>query len=307
MQWYFWIIIFAAIVVLYWLVASFIMLKCATRPRRSHSEKVKRLYTERYRPDVEHLLSVPKTPFEVISHGDIISGEIFLQHGAEKTVILSHGFLAERTSIAHYARMYMNFGYNVVVYDQRYFGNSSGKICSLGYFERDDLIAVVQKVKEMLPDTKIILHGESMGAATVLLSLPHLDDVLFAVADCGYSDTEVLFRYILKKVTHIPVTFPVAELFFLWARLLYGYRPESVKPIDAVKESFVPILFIHGADDKFVPTEMSKQMFTVAKNPLTELYIAENAKHALSFYSNPQKYVRIVSDFDHKVSKNKDT
>ena len=301
MQWY-WIVALAlACVLVYWVVISLIMYGASTHPKRPSPEQVAKRQ-EVYGFDGARYDALPKEKFSVMSRGVLIKGEIARGKGSAKVAVISHGYLANRSASARYAQMYLDMGFSAVTYDQRYFGESGGKFCSMGLYESDDLAEVVKLAKRKFPNAEIVLHGESMGAAAVLLALNKINGVRYAVADCAFSDVGELYRRIAMGVTHLPLSFPVADLMFAWTKLICGFSPQRIKPIEAVKKTGVPILFIHGAEDKFVPAYMSKNMIAAAKNADSELYTAENAKHAMSYAADPAKYIETVKKFDRKIT-----
>ncbi len=301
MQWY-WIVALAlACVLVYWVVISLIMYRASTHPKRPSAEQIAKRQ-EVYGFDSARYDALPKEKFSLTSRGVEIKGEIARGKGSEKVAVISHGYLANRSASARYAQMYLDMGFSAMTYDQRYFGESGGKFCSMGLFESDDLAEVVKLARRKFPDAKIVLHGESMGAAAVLLALGKVKDICYAVADCAFSDVGELYRRIAMGLTHLPMSFPVADLMFLWTKLICGFSPQTIKPIGAVKKTGVPILFIHGAEDKFVPAYMSKKMIAAAKNADSELYLVSGAKHALSYAADPKKYIEAVKNFDRKIT-----
>ena len=89
----------------------------------------------------------------------------------------------------------------------------------------------------------------------------------------------------------------------LIAKMKYGYDFSKINPIEDVKKSNVPICFIHGKSDSFINYHHSVDMFNVARNPLSELHVIENAEHACSFMVDNDKYKKIVQNFVAKVLK----
>lgn len=304
MQWY-WIllIVLCGGYILYSVVVSLVVLGTTTRPKRPTQQQIDRQNKEIFGFDDTSYRALPKEQFSVVSHGVEIKGEIvFNGQNNSQVAVISHGFLANRTAVSRYAEIYFGLGYNVVTYDQRYFGESGGKICTMGYLESDDLAEVVNHIKTRFPDPRFVLHGESMGAASVLLALSKIDNVVYAVADCSFSNAAELYRYLTRRASFPPVSFPACDLAFLWTKVMYGFLPRQISPIDAVKASKTPILFIHGRADNYVPAWMSQKMFEVSSNPGNELFIAEGAKHARSYTANPQAYKKKIRSFDARVS-----
>ena len=155
-----------------------------------------------------------------------------------------------------YARIFYDLGYSLVLYDHAYFGLSDGKYTTLGYYECHDLSAVCDMVRDRFGKNAIIaLHGESMGAATVLGVLGLRNDITMVVADCPFSNTMRYYREVCLESTHLP-GFPIVDFANAMSKRRYGYDFTKYNPIDSVATSNTPICFIHGKADDFVPTRM---------------------------------------------------
>ena len=188
-------------------------------------------------------------------------------------------------------------GRNVLIVDQRGHGKSEGHTISFGINERLDCLAWINKVIEVFgQDTKIILTGISMGAATVMMA-SNLDlpsNVIGILADCGYdSPKNIIIKYI--NDLHLP-----AKIFYPFVKLgalIFGhFNIEKASPIESVKEAKVPIIFIHGEKDTFVPCSMSEKLYKecISRKQLT---IIKNAEHGISYLFEPETYVSALKEF----------
>lgn len=232
-------------------------------------------------------------------YGYKLSG-IYLQDtsDSDNTVIICHGLGANKWRMLPLADMYLDFGWNVVLYDHRNHGDSGGEDISYGYYEKDDLQTIVEYVKQKNPDETIIVHGESLGAATALQHAYQNEsskDVSLYVSDCGYSDLNELFSHRLSEDYNLPNIFFV-EFASLFAKLRAGFYFGDVSPIEHMKEIDTPILFIHGGKDDYVPTYMSEEMFE-RKTGDKKLFIVPDAGHAESFTKDRNGYVKAVGEF----------
>jgi len=187
---------------------------------------------------------------------------------------------------------FREMGYSILTFDQRGFGESGG-FCSLGHFEKHDLAALVGWVRERLGrDTVIGLHGESMGAITVMEALGLLDNIAFAVPDSGCTSVYSAF----SALTHLPA-FPVMSIVNLVTRLRFGVSVKEIRPIDKVAASDVPILFLHGAKDGQILVSECPKLLAAAKNPLSRMEIFENSGHCMGGFDEPERYGQIVREF----------
>lgn len=222
------------------------------------------------------------------------------------TVIIVHGILGSRWEAMKYADIYLDLGFNVLIYDSRYHGESGGTDVSLGYFEKYDLDNCVQWVKKANPGGVIGIHGESLGAATALLHSNINEDkknVKFYVVDCPYSDLPELFKDKLSseiKVNNKIVSNIMVFYSSVVAWYKSGFSLYSISPIKAIKNVETPIMFIHGADDDLIPPTMSMDLYR-AKNGAKALYIAPNSGHAMSYLNNKKEYTEKVTQFLEKV------
>lgn len=187
-------------------------------------------------------------------------------------------------------------GQNILLVDQRAHGSSDGTTICYGIRERFDCQSWVNYACERFgSDKKIILSGVSMGAATVLmaseLDLP--DNVCAIIADSPYSSPEAIIRKVCDDMG-LPhrLAFPFVRL---GAFLCAGLRIRG-GAVQAVKNSKTPILIIHGEDDRFVPIEMSRDIYAACRSK-KRLETFPDAGHGLSYLTDTERYTRITEEF----------
>lgn len=189
-------------------------------------------------------------------------------------------------------------GQNTLVVDQRAHGKSGGTTITFGIRERLDCLCWAEYANQRFgSDTPVFLSGVSMGAATVLmaseLELPA--NVVGIIADCPYSSPEAIIRKVCREDMHLP---PALVMPFIWlgARLFGHFDLREASAVQAVRNTNVPILLLHGEDDRFVPCDMSREIFdacTGEKNRIT----FPGAGHGLSYIVNTETYFEAVSRF----------
>ena len=216
------------------------------------------------------------------------------------TVILVHGLVMTRRTMLSTARLYLDKGFNVLLYDSRNNGESGGKNTTYGYYESYDLDEWVKYVSERNPGGCIGVHGRSMGAATALLH-SELNEkekkVKFYVADCSFSDLKDEFLYVGGRLT---AGLPLESIEFCAStvtKLKSGFKFSDVSPRKSVKNASTPILFIHGDKDELVPVSMCKELFNSKTKGLKDMYITPNARHGESFNSDKEEYRKRIYDF----------
>lgn len=187
------------------------------------------------------------------------------------------------------------------MYDHRNHGLSGGNYTSMGYFEKFDLKTCANYIFNKLgDDISLGVLGESMGAATVLQYCAIDKRIDFCIEDCGYSDVFNLFKHRLKEDYKINFT-PLLYIANILMRFKYGWNFKSASPITFIKNIDIPVLFIHGDKDDYVPTYMVYDLFNSKTTGFKDIYIAKDAKHADALISDPNKYDAVIGNFLDKV------
>ena len=223
---------------------------------------------------------------------------------AEQTnrwAILVHGYGRDGTFAYDYAEEYLKRGWNVLVPDLRAAGESGGEFITMGALESRDVFDWAKKISADNPDAKIILHGVSMGAATVLMTAALEPKNLCAVVeDCGYTSAYEMFAAQLKKIFGLP-EYPVMPCADIVCKIHTGVKISDAAPLEVVDKIKVPILFIHGDADGLVPFEMMNRLFDKAAAP-KEKFVVEGAGHADAKRKNPAAYFdRVFAFLDKSV------
>lgn len=216
-----------------------------------------------------------------------------------KVVIFAHGYLGRASDMGLFGQHYYEeLGYHMFTPDLRGHGKSEGDYIGFGWHDRLDMVAWIDRViAELGEETEIILHGVSMGGATVLMTsgenLP--ENVKGIVADSPYSSVHDLFSYQLERMFHLP-EFPILPTTALVTKLKAGYTFKEASALEQVKKTEVPILYIHGSKDTFVPTPMTEKLYD-ATNSEKELFIVEGASHGESIVLDKEGYLRTLYRF----------
>lgn len=218
---------------------------------------------------------------------------------SDKTVIIAHGYSSNAKQMYSYAKYYHEeLGYNILMPDARGHGQSEGDYIGFGWPERKDYVQWIDYLIDRNgSNSQIVLHGISMGSATVMMTsgedLP--EQVKAVVADCGYTSAKDVLTYQLKRMYNLP-SFPIIQSTSLLTKIRAGYSFEEASALEQVKKTDLPILFIHGENDTFVPVEMVYELYEAA-NGEKELYLVPNAEHGNAYDANPTLYEEKVSDF----------
>ena len=212
------------------------------------------------------------------------------------THILLHGYRGSYQDMCGCFKIAKELGHNVLLVSQRAHGKSDGKYLSFGIKESRDCLAWIEYINQRFgAEQPIILKGVSMGAATVMmaseLELP--ENVVGILADCGYSSPEKIIRHVMRKRHYPQLLFPFIRLGGL---IFGGFDICSNTPVRALKNCKLPVFFIHGDDDRFVPYEMGRENFEAC--PAKKYFFTgKNAGHGLSYLVDLEGYRRAHSEF----------
>ena len=214
-----------------------------------------------------------------------LRGTYIPAENARACVILFHGYRSYgMRDYAPLVPFYAQNGLSTLVVDQRCCGKSEGKYITFGMLERRDALAWAQHMdKRFGGKMPLVLEGISMGATTVMLTadLPLPESVVGLIGDCGFTSPWDIITHCAKKWFHLP-PFPMAYLLSMTAKLVagFGYRDRST--VETLARSSLPICFIHGGKDDFVPAYMTEQNYAAAAGEKRKVIVPE-AGHGLSY------------------------
>ena len=204
------------------------------------------------------------------------------------------------------ADFFRNNQCSVLYAEQRGQGGSGGEYMSFGLTERYDCLDWVNWVNEKTDESlPVYLCGISMGASTVLmasgLALP--ENVRGILADCGYTSAMAIWKHIAKNHLHLSYQVccgPASRL----ARKKISMAIDDASCPEALSKCRVPVLFIHGTDDRFVPVEMTYENYKACAAP-KRLFVVPGAEHGMSYLIDPHGYEDTVkafwADYDSKI------
>jgi fermentation-respiration switch protein FrsA (DUF1100 family) len=212
----------------------------------------------------------------------------------DRYVILTHANTDNHIGSLKYVPMYLELGYNCILYDMRGHGEGEPTFCTYGILEGKDLAELVKDTRSRYPEiAELGLHGESLGASTTIEALAYKPDVDFAVSDCAFADVESAIRQKFETM-HLPrLLVPLANV---GVRVLYGYSIFDMRPIEALDGNSVPVLFVHGDADTTVPPQSARELYERARG-IRELHYVAGADHAESVLKAPEEYREVVASF----------
>ena len=213
---------------------------------------------------------------------------------ADRCVLISHGYTDNHIGSLKYTKMYLDLGYNVLLYDLRGHGENQKTFCTYSIRESRDLEGLIRDARKRYPQFKTFgIHGESLGSATSAACMQYHPDIDFAVLDCGFSEITSVMQRGLQGMHLPPWMVHVASV---CAKIRYGYYYHQMRPIDALAGNKVPMLFIHGAEDDFILPMHSERMHQATEG-YSEVHLIPGAGHAASVLTAPEDYKKIVREF----------
>ena len=223
--------------------------------------------------------------------------EYLNQEETNKWAIILHGYRSNPSSVLTIGEHFSEKGYNVLIPSMRACADSEGEYVGMGWLDKEDLKCWINLIIEENKNAEIILHGSSMGAATVLMAsgdeLPA--NVKNIIADSGYTSVWDIFASEAKARFNLP-EFPVLNMFQIVANRKAKYDIKEASSLEQVKKSKTPILFIHGDKDDFVPEYMCEKIYDET-NCKKEKLIIHGAGHTDGKYREPEKYYNTIFDW----------
>ena len=279
-------------------------------PNRTQNNDYSVVKTEKIAPIYDHILSlidklnrIPYEPVYIESYdGNRLRGRLYDAPEGAPIAICVHGWRGTPSrDFSGGAKMLIDAGWRVLLIEQRSQGRSEGHCMTFGAKERFDVQRWAQWAAERFgPESRMLLFGISMGAASVLLAsaLELPEQVRGIVADCPFSNgRDILIRTATQS--GVPQLF-AGVLADLSSRLWGRFDLNDTDVREAVKKTRVPVLLIHGEDDDFVPPEMSAEILSY--NPiLMQRYTFPGASHGISFVIDPERYKKLVLDFAERI------
>lgn len=286
--------------ILFFVLVPYIMAVYTIKPHKKTIEEARKEATANGL-DLTDYDSFEKIDYVLDSYDGYKIHVEYLPHpnGGKKYIIISHGYTWNRIGSIEYLYLYRKLGYNVIIYDNRGHGENKNVPVTFGYFEAGDLNELIKDTyKRYGEDIYLGLQGESMGTGLTITALKYKPNVRFFVADCGYGEMYNVLDSVCRNFTKFP-TFLV-PIAFQWVKVIAKFDARHFNPEESLKDNEVPICYIHGDADKFVPTAESVRMDKLTTS-YPELHLFKGSEHACCYHDDPVKYEEIVRSFLKKV------
>src|SRR5574344_275778 len=215
-------------------------------------------------------------------------------------VIIVHGYTSKSTDMISQAKQFYDMGYNILLPGLRGHGESEGNYIGMGWPDRRDMLKWIDLIIETDPSSQIILYGISMGASTVMMtSGENLEDnVKLIIEDCGYTSIWDEFSYQLKTNFKLPAT-PILISAGAVTLVRANYLISNGSAVKQLEKNKLPILFIHGSEDNYVPFSMLDELYN-ATSSFKEKLVIEGAGHGMASTVDPILYWDTITTFINK-------
>ena len=214
--------------------------------------------------------------------------------------VVCHGYIGDPASMAKYAYHFSELGMNVLMPAARgHERNVDTGLIQMGWGDAHDLLGWIDDIVARDPEARIMLFGVSMGGAEVMMAsgLDGLsDNVTLIVEDCGYTSVWDEFVLQLDNVFGLP-SFPILNVADAACLLRAGYTFEAASAVESLRSASVPMLFIHGDEDAFVPFSMLDECYDACASEVKEKLVVSGAGHGLAASTDPDLYWGTVDDF----------
>ena len=248
---------------------------------------------------VKTFSEVPFERMEVKSvDGLNLVGRLYAAENADKTVICIHGYcgtgIRDMSAIAPF---FIKNGFNVLLVDNRAHGESEGNVIGYGVLDSLDIAVWINALKTARPVKSTFLYGISMGAATAMMTAQYVrrEEVAGIIADCGYTSIYEQMRFMLRTLTLVPPALIVPAIRSR-AKKFAGYDIKTTDTREILAKTDIPVLFVHGSEDKFVPPAMTEQNARACASA-HDVLIVKDAKHAESYFLGREAYEKRVLAF----------
>ena len=263
-----------------------------TDPKTVSPNKEYQKFREQILALVENICSYPYEQVYIKSDDGLeLAGRFYQGRSGAPVIIMFHGYhSAACRDCSGMFKLATELGWNMLLPDMRSHGLSQGRVISMGIKERTDCLRWVEYASHRLgEETPILLAGCSMGASTIMMSAQLLpEQVKGLICDCGYSSVRAMIESMAVRLR-----LPVELSYFvmrLSAIIFGGFDPDSCSPLSTLAKSKIPVLIVHGEDDRLVPCSMARENYDASASDIKMLLTVPGAGHGMSFLADEAKY-----------------
>lgn len=292
------VIVLVLFVAIYIILFTWLSFKKAFLKKKKDKDSAFDILRTRELLDEEIYNEVEIEKVNIVSRDNLrLEGNLIKKFNNNNFIILVHGYSDNYHMEMVFVRMFLKEKFNILLVDQRGYGESKGKYASYGYYESEDIGLWIEYLTSRFGEKITIgLHGQSMGGSTCLLCGAKNNKVKFVIDDCGFSSAKDIVKYRFSKYKII-IGFVIYPLLRLITKIICKFDFESVNPMEEImKRDDFAILFIHGTGDKSVPCEMSEKMYKERNNKNDILLLIKDAGHIQAYRHGKDDYEKNVHE-----------
>ena len=278
------ILIFGMIFVL----LAMILVAVLFNPPLESDEQIKEKVTKNNEYDEEFFKSLSHQELKIKSENGYSVHALLYKNNSNRYIIYTHGLRWNHMGGYKFMELYYSLcGFNVLIYDTRRHGKTGGKDITWGYYEKYDLKACVDYLREIYGEDIVVgVHGESIGASITIeyLGIEKEKNIDFIIEEGGFSDINKLFSKVLKQKIKIKGKL-ILFMVNIISKIRKGYSFLEISPEKVISKIEAPMLFIHGDSDQLVPLSMALDLYEKKKG-YKELYIVKGGQHSKSYYAD---------------------
>ncbi len=294
------IIIFIIFGLIYYLVVGEILFRNffsrKSTTKRIFNKNIKNLINE-HKIDLCWWEKVKFSRIEIKSFDQLTLIGYYHDAGSDKTVVIVHGFGGSHDEMQPYCKFFYEKNFNVLAVDNRAHGESEGKCIGFGWLDRKDIVSWIEYLNSNQPNNKILLFGLSMGATAVCCvageKLP--TNVCAVISDCAFDNANKQIDFVMRDKKIVLKLFK--KHLFGYTKRIHGFDIYQADAIKQVKNTKIPILYIHGKEDYYVPIENMINLYNSTPENLRQKYLVDDAGHAMSYAVAGVLYEKKISDF----------
>lgn len=234
----------------------------------------------------------------LISHDGLKLKGHFYDNKSDRLAIIVHGYGSDYREMGSYAKLFANMGYNILALENRAHGKSEGKLIGMGWIDRLDILDWINLMVEKNPKCKILLFGLSMGGSAVCMTLGEVlpKNVVCAISDSAFSNVYDQINFVFNpKNIKIKTIFMNMFNNYMCRAYMFDFKKADAK--QALKKSSLPVMLIHGNDDKYVPVDNIYSLSESISDFRKDIYVVSEADHAMCYAVSPRKYENKIREF----------
>ncbi len=220
----------------------------------------------------------------------------YFDNNSNKTALVVHGYGANYKEMQPYCKFFIQKKFNVFVTENRAHGESGGECVGFGWNDRLDIAKWCQVLVAKNPENKIVLFGLSMGATAVCCAtgeeLP--DNVVGAISDSAFAFGKKQIEDVLSKAKMLKL---FKGHLYSYLKRVHNFNIELVDATGQLKKSKIPVLFVHGKQDNFVPPQNSDILYEATPTNLRAKFVVEEAGHCACYAKAGVDYGKAIIDF----------